>query len=264
MCRTHTALDGTLLIVDNIPSVDRNSQWYGKTHYGMPIPEAVRSLYDLIGEDSQAFVFADQHYGLLDNNGTAEALLDRHFNEMMERAFGSNPPRFYVELGWPRLYSYSRKGIYRSPRPTGLYGHERRRALNTEETPTLITLFSEFYWNDFYDEICARTTPTSRYEEHDITAAQLLRGVVRTLQTNLGVIRFNKTMEGVPPNLETLLKNATLASKHYQRVALITWSDSHPVISTIVTVDQYSGPTRCSCGDLNCSNPDCTSSPQQT
>ena len=253
-----TALDQTLLIVDNIPSVDRSSPLYGKTHFGMPTPEALRRLYDLIGEDSQAFVFAHQYYGMLDNNGTGEALLNRSFHDIMGRAFGSNPPSHYVELGWPRLYCYNRQGVYASTKRTELYGYQRRHTSHVEETPTLITLFSEFYWNDFYDEIGARTDPKSREIKHDITKAQLLRGIVRTLQVNLGIIRFNKYMKEAPPDLETLLQNATLASMYFQHVALVTWEDGHPVVSAFVDVDNYTGILLCACGGFGCREcPDC-------
>jgi hypothetical protein len=243
MCRTHIPLDSTLLIVDGIPAVDINSKWYGETHVGMPTPEAVRALYELIGENSQAFVFAHERYGLRNANSTAEALQNRHFNLMLERAFGENPPSFHVELGWPRLFRSS-KGLQR-PVPHGIYGYQRTRMVGREETPTLITLFSEFYWNDFYDEIGVRTTSEFRYQEHDITDAYMLRGIVRTLQTHLGLLRFTKRTPGAPESIKALLGDADLASRYYQRVALITWIDARPVVSAFVDVNDYTGHVLC-------------------
>ena len=251
-----TALDSTLLIVDGIPAVDQESKWYLKTHHGMPTPEAMRSLYDLIGEDSQAFVFAHERYGRRDNNSTAESLQNRHFNTMMERAFGSNPPSFYVELGWPRLFRSP--GIYGHAAPRGLYGYQRLRRPHREETPTLITLFSEFYWNDFYDEIGARTSDEHGHIEHDITDVQIVRGVVRALQTNLGLLRFTKLTPGAPQSIKTLLMEAKLESRFFQNVALITWEGALPVVSEFVDVEVYTGHVECEHDSYACeSYPSC-------
>lgn len=256
MHRSHGALDSTLLIVNDIPAVDASSKWYGKTHHGMPTPEALRPLYDLIGEDSQAFVFAHQYYGVRDANSTAEMLQNRHFNMMLERAFGDNPPSLYVELGWPRLFRQS--GIYGHATPPGIYGYQRKRMARKEEAPTLITLLSEFYWNDFYDEIGARTCDDFGHVAHDITDAQILHGIVRTLQTNLGLLRFTKRTPGVPESIKTLLGDAKLESMFYQHVALITWDGIQPVISELVDVEIYTGHTQCEHDSYACEDyPSC-------
>lgn len=245
--RQSTALDHTLLIVNNIPGVDENSELHLSTHYGMPLPEALRNLYALTGVASQAFAFAHTYYSFKGNT-TNESIFDDLVSEVMEQAFGSNPPSLFVELGWERSFP---QGVRHAVSP-GIYGYEHRRAGRVMVAPPRINVFSEFHWNDFYDEIGARNLATYRWQDHEITDDALLRGIVRVLQTQLGIIRLNKTMKGIPPNIETLLQHSVLQSKYYRRVALITWDGIQPIVQTLVDVDDYTGPTPCECGDFYC------------
>jgi hypothetical protein len=250
--RQSTALDHTLLIVDNIPAVDKNSEHYGKTYYGMPLPEAMRNLYNLIGVASQAFVFAHTYFSFR-GSATSEAIFDDLVAEMMEQAFGSNPPSLFVELGWERSFT---EGV-RHATNSGLYGYEHARVNNQPVSPTLINVFSEFHWNDFYDLIGANSADDFVYEPHGITDDMVTRGVLRVLQSELGIIRSNRTDASWSGELSALLRHTTIRSRHYQRIALIKWKGVQPIVHMTATTD-YSGPVPCECGDFGCEDhPDC-------
>lgn len=246
------ALDRTLLIVDNIPGVDENSELHLTTHYGMPLPAAMRNLYNLIGVASQAFVFAHTYFSFKGST-TNESIFDDLVAEMMEQAFGSNPPSLFVELGWKRKFA---EGVRHAASP-GIYGYEHARVNDKPVSPTLINIFSEFHWNDFYSLIGAHSTDDFVYEPHGITDDMVARGVLRVLQSELGIIRSNRTDANWSGELSTLLRHSAIRSRHYQHIALIKWKGIQPIIHMTVNTD-YSGPVPCECGDFGCEeHPDC-------
>lgn len=250
--RDHSARDHTLLIVDDIPHVGPGSPLYLKTHCGLPEPAALRNLYALIGQASQAFVFSHYYHSVNGTNSTGEAIFNRHIATMLQRAFGSRPPSFFIELGWRPMYP-----LQGHRQTTGLYGHQHRyeHELGRTTGPTLINLFSEFHWNKFYDQF--RGTRESGKSEHQITERDVYEGALRVLQDELGIVEFRQTLQHDPMTFEALLDYGVLKSPYFRRVAYVTWEGVYPIVERSANTD-YSGPMPCQCGDFDCEDyPDC-------